>query len=249
MNAEGRKVIGSTGDLNDLFRDLVGGYMKPLYYDSQIEEQEDRMGVKRFTTVISPLPELEEGQLLGSDTLYKQLAKDSLIRDLFLWAIVINQMEMAKVFLAHMKDRICAALVATEMLSHLRNTSSDAVHGDKKTEMTRWINYFEEYAVHSLDLCFKNDPDMARLLTIQRVELFGDVTCLQVADDATSRRFASHPCCRQAENSIWYDKLHSDQYQIRHYLGLLIGIWTFGLLAPFTTRFRTIHQVHFSLCY
>lgn len=240
------KSIRSTSDLNDLFRDLVGGYIKPLYYDSQIEEQEDRMGVKRFTTIISPAQDLEQGQLIASDAVYKQLAKDVLIRDLFLWAIVMNHMEMAKVFISHMKDRICAALIATEMLSHLRDTSSDAVHGDKKTELTRWITYFEQYAIHCLDLCFKNDPDMARLLTIQRVELFGDVTCLQVADDAESKRFASHPCCRQAENSIWYDKLHSDQYQIRHYAGLLAGIYTFGLLAPFTTRFRTIHQVNIS---
>ncbi|CAF3447822.1 unnamed protein product [Rotaria sp. Silwood1] len=241
-NDQHRKVICSTDDLNRLFRVLVGGYMKPLYYDSQIEEQENRMRVKHFTNIIFPMEDIEQGQLIASDTVYKQLAKDYIIRDLFLWSIVMNYMDLAKVFLAHMKDRICGALIATEILSHLRDHSSDAVHGDKKTNLTYWINYFEQYAINCMDLCFKNDPNMARILAIQRVEMFGDVTCLQVCDDANSKRFASHPCCRQAENSIWYDKLHSDQFHLRYYIGQLIGLWTLGLLAPFTVRFQTVDQ-------
>ena len=173
-------MIRSTDDLNALFRSLVGGYMKSLYYDSQLEEQEDRMGVKRFTSIISPMQDIEQGQLMASDIVYKQLAKDYIMRDLFLWAIAMNYMDLAKVFIAHMKDRICGALIATEILSHLRDTSSDAVYGDKKADLTHWINYFEQYAINCIDLCFKNDPNMARILTIQRVEMFGDVTCLQV---------------------------------------------------------------------
>ena len=179
-NEQNRKVIESTDDLNELFRTLVGGYMKALYYDTQIEEQDDRMGVKRFTNMIFPLGDIEQGPLISSDAVYKELAKDYIIRDLFLWAIVMNYMHLAKVFISHMKDRICGALIATEILSHLRDTSSDAVYGDKKADLTNWINYFEQYAINCIDLCFQNDPNMARLLTIQRVEMFGDVTCLQV---------------------------------------------------------------------
>ena len=179
-NNYNRKVIHSTDDLNQLIRALVGGYMKPLYYDTQIEEEEDRLGVKRFTNLISPIKDVEQGPLMSSDIVYKEMAKDYIIRDLFLWSIVMNYIDLAKVFIAYIKDRICAALIATEILSHLRDSSSDAVYGDKKVEMTRSIHYFEQYAINCMDLCFKNDSDMARLLTIQRVELFGDVTCLQV---------------------------------------------------------------------
>lgn len=179
-NDENRKVIRSTDDLNKLLRALVGGYMKPLYYDSQIEEQEDRLGVKHFTNIISPIGDVEQGQLIASDTVYKQLAKDYIMRDLFLWSVVMNYTDLAKVFLAHMKDRTCAALIATEILTHLRDISSDAVYGDKKADLNHWINYFEKYASNCMDLCFKNDPDMTRILTVQRVEMFGDVTCLQV---------------------------------------------------------------------
>ena len=179
-NERKRKVILNTDDLNDLFHTLVGRYMKSLYYDTQIEEQEDRMGVKKFTNMIFPLEDIEQGPLSGSDAVYKELAKNYIMRDLFLWAIVMNYMDLAKVFIAHMKDRICAALIATEILSHLRDTAADAVYGDKKIDLTYWINYFEQYAINCLDHCFKNDPNMARILTIQRVEMFGDVTCLQV---------------------------------------------------------------------
>jgi len=50
----------------------------------------------------------------------------------------------------------------------------------KKMILLIGLNYFEQYAINCIDLCFKNDPNMARILTIQRVEMFGDVTCLQV---------------------------------------------------------------------
>jgi hypothetical protein len=81
---QNRKIIRSTDDLDELFRRLIGFYMKSLYYDTQIEEQEDRMGVKRFSSIISPIQDIEQGQLIASDAVYKQLAKYYLIRDLFL---------------------------------------------------------------------------------------------------------------------------------------------------------------------
>ncbi|CAF1563014.1 unnamed protein product, partial [Adineta steineri] len=93
------------------------------------------------------MPDIEQGQLVHTEIIYKQLAKDYIIRDLFLWSIAMNYMELAKVFLAHMKDRICGALIATEILSHLRDKSSDAVYGDIKVDLTRWIKYFEQYAL------------------------------------------------------------------------------------------------------
>ncbi len=170
-------MILSTDDLNELFRILVGGSMKSLYYDTQIEEQENRMGIKRFRNIIFPLEDIEQGQLVFSDAVYKQLAKDYIIRDLFLWAIVMNYMNLAKIFISHMKDRICGALIATKILSYLRDISSNS---DKKIDLTHWINYFEQYAIDCIDLCYQKDPNMSQILIIQRVELFGDVTCLQV---------------------------------------------------------------------
>ena len=70
-NDKNRRIISSTDDLNKLFQKVIGSYVKSLYYDSQIEEQEDRMGVKRFTNIISPAHDIEQGQLIGTDASYK----------------------------------------------------------------------------------------------------------------------------------------------------------------------------------
>lgn len=179
-NEQNRKVIRSTDNLNRLFRVLVGGDMKSLYYDSETEEQNDRMRKKNSSNIIFPIVDVEQGYLHLNGISHKQLAKDYILRDLFLWSIVMNYMDVAKVLLAHMKDRICATLIAMKILSYMRDNSADAVHGDKKTDLAYWINYFEQYAIDCIDLCFKSDQNIARILTIQRVEMFGDVTCLQV---------------------------------------------------------------------
>lgn len=55
---------------------------------------------------------------------------------------------------------------------------------------------------------------------------------LKVAADADDKLFIAVPCCVQAINSAWYDKLHPNQTRIRDKLALFTGIVTCGLAAP-----------------
>jgi hypothetical protein len=107
----------------------------------------------------------------------KQIMQDSIMRDLFLWAILMNRIDMAKVFLSHLKYRICAALIATKILKTYHNEST---HGDLKENYMKNANYFEQYAIECIDQCEKNNSDEACKIVVQRIELYGNVTCLQV---------------------------------------------------------------------
>jgi hypothetical protein len=107
----------------------------------------------------------------------RHLIRDYTMRDLFLWSILMNRIDMAKVFLSHMKYRVCAALIATKIL---KEYYGKATYGELKDSYLGNANYFEKYAIECINKCEKNDADQACPLVLQRIELYGNVTCLQV---------------------------------------------------------------------
>jgi len=107
----------------------------------------------------------------------KQIIQDYTMRDLFLWSILMNQIDMAKVFLSHIKYRICAALIATKILKEYYRR---ATHGQLKEGYMNDAEYFQQYAIECINQCEKNDADQACQIVLQRIELYGNVTCLQV---------------------------------------------------------------------
>ena len=106
-----------------------------------------------------------------------QIVQDYIMRDLFIWSILMNRIDMAKVFLCHVKYRICAALIATKILKEYYNKST---HGELKDRYMKSADYFQEYAIECITQCEINDADQACQIVLQRIELYGNVTCLQV---------------------------------------------------------------------
>lgn len=109
----------------------------------------------------------------------KYSIENKTFRDLFIWTILMNYIDMAKVLLAHLNHRICAALIARKILKSYRDKY--AVFDDTKTEYTRSMDYFEDYAIDCLTLCYKNNPNMACELVLRQSDMFGNVTCLEVS--------------------------------------------------------------------
>lgn len=152
-----------------MLRGIIGDYMQPLYfYYDEDEITHHTLHAVRTNTKESYG---EVGKKLRADK------NDLIMRDLFIWAILHNYIGMAKVFLAHMKHRICAALIATRILKkyHLK-----ASHGKLKDEYKAMATYFEQYAIDCIAECEANDADTACEIVLQQIELFGNVTCLQV---------------------------------------------------------------------
>jgi hypothetical protein len=65
----------------------------------------------------------------------------------------------------------------------------------------------------------------------------------KVAADARDELFIATPCCVEAINNIWYDKLHPDQTRKRDQLSLFFGFISLGLLAPVIVSYRTTEKV------
>ncbi|CAF1657689.1 unnamed protein product, partial [Didymodactylos carnosus] len=102
-----KKEIYTIDTLNHILNTLVGDYMKPLYYKTAVEE----LQIKSATTNTNRVNDQEAhvGQIKLKEADYEQMSKDYIFRDLFIWTILMNYIETAKVMLAHMKYRICAA--------------------------------------------------------------------------------------------------------------------------------------------
>jgi hypothetical protein len=140
--------------------------MHTLYFDTLEEENNDRikcgLQIKK--------QDLSDGQR-------KEIMRDYFMRDVFLWAILMNYSDMAKVLLSHMKYRICPALIATKIFKEYNHK---APYGDLKKSYDESATYFEQYAIDCLDKCDDNDVAKSCEIILQRNELYGYVTCLQV---------------------------------------------------------------------
>jgi hypothetical protein len=102
---------------------------------------------------------------------------DYVMRDLFLWSVLMNRKGMAIVFLAYMKYRICSALIATKIL---KKYSDNAQNKDMKEKYGEDATFFENYAIDCIKQCHAKDTDLACEIVLQQIELYGQVTCLQV---------------------------------------------------------------------
>lgn len=176
------KHIDTVDVLNNVLSRITGGYMHKLYFNTQEDEKRyrflwglDERNYRETTNMINVhVTELPDD---SNDQENQQLMQDYIMRDLFLWAILMNRIEMAQVFLCYMKYRMCAALIATKIL---KEYYKNAIHGELKESYLKSADYFQQYAIECINQCEKNDANQACQIVLQRIELFGYVTCLQV---------------------------------------------------------------------
>ncbi|CAF1334310.1 unnamed protein product, partial [Rotaria sp. Silwood1] len=231
------KCITTTDDLNTILTTLIGDYMHKLYFDS--DERENRYRLYWGLNEENNESNHSKGQSIQYehnliDRENREIIKDYIMRDLFLWSILMNYIDLAKVLLCYIKYRICAALIATKILKQYH---SKAVHGELKANYIKNADYFERYAIDCITQCEKNDSDQTCQIVLQRIELYGNVTCLQVAADAKDKLFIATPCCVQAMRYVWYDKIYPKESRSQNYISTAIGVFSFGLAAPFVVTY------------
>ena len=253
-----KKELSGTDKLNDVFSTLVGDEMLPLYFDTYNDELRQRK-LSGFTTHFVKFNRTRDDKSDQSwRKISRRMAKDYIMRDLFLWSILMNYIDMSKVLLSHMKYRICASLIATKIL---KSYSRLATYDEIKKIYKENADYFENYAIDCVNLCQKNNSEQATEIILRQIELFGNVTCLQVcftfrlffyilfrinskiAANADDKRFISHSCCVQAISNVWYDKLYPDQSKKRNRAALIVSFISFGLLAPLFVDYRKVPKV------
>jgi hypothetical protein len=110
--------------------------------------------------------------------------RELVYRDLFLWSILTNRIEMSKVILSHMETRICAALIASKVL---KSYLYFALDNESKDVLRLQANQFEDYANECLKSCYNFDEEKACEIAIRCIHIFGGVSCLQVESNFTKK--------------------------------------------------------------
>jgi hypothetical protein len=194
-----------------VLKKLVGDIMDPFYKDQS----------KVGSTLLK----------LGPNTDIETTDAEYIYRDLFLWCVLTYRLDMAKIFLSQMKTRICSALIASKILKSLAAYAPD--QAAKDTLQTK-ASDFENYAIEFVRCSYCYNKHQACELIMRRVDLYGGVTCLQMAIAADNKKFLHEDACQALLTNIWYDKV--DPVRERNHL--IINILTMGISQIFISIYQ-----------
>ncbi|CAF3511447.1 unnamed protein product [Rotaria sp. Silwood1] len=161
--------------------------------------------------------------------------KHHLLRDLFLWSILMDMPEMAKVLLLHVRSRICAALIASAVFKRYSKASQTV---DVKDKFRMQSLEFETYAAMCVNKCYEYNEKRACELLVRQIPLFGNITCMQAGISSESVKLLETACFDQTLNQVWFDKLALSNQQTSAKLLQIPSIITFGLIAPWIITYR-----------
>ncbi|CAF1500445.1 unnamed protein product, partial [Rotaria sordida] len=163
--------------------------------------------------------------------------EDELFRDLFLWSILMDMPEMAKIFLVYVPSTLCAALIASTVFKRYAECATTV--GQQETFRSQ-AHEFETHAAKIIDKCYEVNEKVAFELLLRQVPFFGDVTCMQVAIASKSEIVLKTKCFDQALTEVWYDKLSIQDRELSTILCHILSVLSFGFCAPFLLKYRAV---------
>ncbi|CAF4039243.1 unnamed protein product [Adineta steineri] len=227
-------------DLNRILKMLVGDFMDTLYEHSS-KDQSIPEKSKRKAKVDPMNPDVECGcelNVRSSQTTKSNV--ESIYRDIFLWCIVTYRLAMAKIILGQMKTRICSALIASKILKSLTQYAPD--HGSKEILRSE-ADVFETYAIEFVRCSYMYNKQQTCELIIRQVDLYGNVTCLQMAIAGDNKKFLNEDACQALLTNIWYDKVDPVQERTR----LVVNLLTMGISQLFISMYEKNFSENYSI--
>ncbi|KAK2172373.1 hypothetical protein NP493_967g00038 [Ridgeia piscesae] len=123
---------------------------------------------------------------------------------LFLWAILTDNIELAKLFWEEGKEGIAAALLAQKLLKTMADQVDDPA---EHTKLLSHMAFFESLAVGVLTECYVEDERKAQLLLTRDLANFGNKTVLRLAKEADNKLFLANVACQSLLDRIWMGRM------------------------------------------
>ncbi|CAH1241485.1 TRPM2 [Branchiostoma lanceolatum] len=149
----------------------------------------------------------------------KTLCEDP-TRELFLYCVLLNRQEMARLFWEEGKEGVAAALVASNLLKSMASELENDT--ELSEEMSEHADKFEELALGVLNECWGEDELRTQLLLVRELYLWGELTCLRIAISGNHLNFIAHSACQALLNNIWMGKMALDTSIIRLFTCIFI---------------------------
>ena len=163
--------------------------------------------------------------------------------ELFVWSIVFDLPDLARVLWPYGDDQIAKALVATNFY---RRQANQEVYSDRNNiERIRENNImFNAYACKVLADCYKMNSISATKMITKNLVHFPGKTCLTLAVEFKNYDFVAHPCVQTVLTDVWtgymsYNKLQLQELTtLKGYLRILLGILFPFLIGVLGFEFR-----------
>ncbi|XP_077980206.1 transient receptor potential cation channel subfamily M member-like 2 [Glandiceps talaboti] len=155
---------------------------------------------------------------------------DNADKHLFLWAVLLNRMALAKLFWRRLRTcNIGAALIAARILKHLSKYAQKNEELSLCGYLTNHASEFEDLAIGVLDHCYEDDKKKAKLSLVRTLRDWGNSTCIQIAYSSELMKFIEHDCCQTKLQRAWKGNLqiHSTLQWIGFAVGTLFPIFPF----------------------
>uniref|UniRef100_A0A8C1MIE2 Transient receptor potential cation channel, subfamily M, member 2 n=1 Tax=Cyprinus carpio TaxID=7962 RepID=A0A8C1MIE2_CYPCA len=184
-------------------RHLLGSFTQPLYVPSR---------VCVFSSLFVVVSQVLSKGLVNPTCSDEERTTDKVwdsIRDLFLWAVVQNNPELAEISWEQCRDCIAAALAASKILRKLAQESGEDDSEEAK-DMRELASHYENQAIGVFSECHSWDAQRAQKLLIRVSPSWGRSTCLWLALKAEAKSFIAHSGVQALLTQIWFGELSVD---------------------------------------
>ncbi|XP_066271870.1 transient receptor potential cation channel subfamily M member-like 2 [Branchiostoma lanceolatum] len=130
-------------------------------------------------------------------------------KDLFLWAVLINRRDMARLFWKMGSDHVAAALSASKMLMSLASLAKTEEQLVLYQDLMDHARQLESDARGVLEECHQKDRSLTHDLLVRRQDRWGDVTVMRIAASSHHMTFMSHDACQTKMNLVWKGRMAS----------------------------------------
>ncbi|KAL3875817.1 hypothetical protein ACJMK2_033732 [Sinanodonta woodiana] len=128
-------------------------------------------------------------------------------KDLFIWAILFNRREMAKMFWKISRNQIGGALVACALLKNLAIKADNDEELELSVSLQEHSVMYEDLATSVLAECYRKNKQLAHQLVVRRLNMYGKTTLFTLADANELMKFMGHTCCQTKLNLIWKGRM------------------------------------------
>ncbi|XP_041858356.1 transient receptor potential cation channel subfamily M member 2 isoform X1 [Melanotaenia boesemani] len=182
--------------VSDEVRHLLGKFTHPIYRASTMKN----MSLDDSSMTLS------KGETSSQAPLRQDHAEtqSDASRDLFLWAVVQNNKQLAEIAWEQCRDCMSAALAASKILKTMAEEGIDA---DEAQEMLELAGHYEKHAVGVFNECHNSDEERAQKLLVRVSHLWGRTTCLRLALEANNKCFVALTGVQALLTQIWCGEL------------------------------------------
>ncbi|CAF1493524.1 unnamed protein product [Adineta ricciae] len=171
----------------------------------------------------------------------KPFGTQEMLRELFLWSVYAGYKDMAFILLLQIESRMIAALIAACIAQRL-SRAADTL--DVQHRYKEYAKEYEAYATECAKKCYEHNERLACQLMLRENQIFGNMTCMQVAISSRITTFVNTNCFNEVLQRQWFGQLpRSTSESLSSKVKFIASLVTLGLIPHKLRKYRKEDEV------